>query len=52
MRCIKIMAAEHIYKMLLAESKKRKRDEKGEDGEEAPPPKANPKRRAGKNKDK
>lgn len=44
------MAAEHIYKMLLAESKKRKREDRGEEGEDPPVPKASSKRRATKPK--
>lgn len=50
-RCVKIMAAEHIYKMLLAESKKRKREDRGEEpGEEAPVPKASSRRKTNKAK--
>eukprot|EP00435_Cladocopium_sp_Y103_P023514 s3080_g5.t1 len=41
--CVKVMAAEHIYRMLLAESKKRKTREDG--GDDGAPPKAHPKRR-------
>lgn len=45
------MAAEHIYKMLLAESKKRKREDRGEEpGEEAPVPKASSRRKTNKPK--
>ena len=45
LRCVKIMASEHTYKMLLAELKKRRRDE-GEPGEPGSEGKAKPKRKA------
>ena len=55
LRCVKIMAAEHTYKLLLTEMKKRKRDDGVPPGEEndavnGAPAKAKASKRKGKAK--